>query len=183
MDIITSCTKLLVLRLSVKQQAPTTLSITTFSTKGLFVTLSIMALSITTLSITKLCHYAKCHCAECRDLFIVMLNVVILSVIRLNVVAPNNTALMSKKIALHQYKCLAPQLLAENHHTERRLTNTITKLSLIAVPTKQHLGPMSLDQLLFDRKSWNRNNNLAVHSQHISNCRKIIVRVRRDALS
>ncbi len=61
-----------------------------------------------------------------------MLNVVMLSVIRLNavilsVVAPNGTALMFKKIALHQYKRLAPQLLVENHLTERRLTNTNTK--------------------------------------------------------
>jgi hypothetical protein len=63
-----------------------------------------------------------------------MLSVIRLNAVMLSVVATNGTALMFKKIALHLYESLALQLLVENHHTERRLTNTITKLSLIAVP-------------------------------------------------
>jgi hypothetical protein len=71
---------------------------TTFSIKGLHVTLSITPLW----HYTK-CHYGECYCAECHYaecyysvchyaecpvLFIIILNVIMLSVIMLNVVAP-----------------------------------------------------------------------------------------------
>jgi len=56
------------------QNGATTISIMTFSMKGLLVTLSI--------------NWIECHYAECRNLFIVMLIVITLNVVLLNVVAP-----------------------------------------------------------------------------------------------
>jgi hypothetical protein len=55
-----------------------TFSITTFSIKGLFVTLGI-----------KKCHFAEGLYADRRDFIIVMLSVVMLNVIMLNVVILN----------------------------------------------------------------------------------------------
>ncbi len=61
------------------KRGATTLSRTTFSTKGLFVTHNI----------TTLCYYAERHYAECHILLIVMVNVVMLNVIMLSVVMLN----------------------------------------------------------------------------------------------